>query len=553
LVLSVAMSRIGAIKDLDIRPEDRTPLVEQLLGIISQLERKIEALEDEVSRLKGLPQKPRYGQPSTLEDPDGKPSTVDRRKKKKRKKRRRKRPGSAKRSKTAELIIHETIPLEIANLPEGSERLGYKNYYVQDLKIQAHNTCYRRARYRLPDGRLLVAPLPDRIQGHFGNTLRSYLLYQHFHNHVTQPLLHEELTELGVDISKGEINRLLTEGHEAFHAEKDELLPAARKVSEFLHTDDTGAKHRGKNGHTLHIGNQWFAAFFTTASKSRVNFLEVLQQPFEDYYIGAEALEYMAHFKLPAYLLERIGKGLGEGDCWVVQGRADWDSQLEYWGVTSEEHRRIVTEAGLYGSLLEHELYDAMTLISDDAKQFKVLGFLHGLCWVHAERHVKRLVPTNTKERRAHDKVRDEIWTYYQKLKAYCEHPTQREKKRLDREFDRIFLQTTEYAELNEVLRTLHGKKAHLLLVLDHPEIPLHNNLSENDIRQYVKKRKISAGTRSDLGRRCRDTFLSLKTTCRKLSVSFWKYLQDRINGFREIPPLPELIQQQAMATTSRG
>src|SRR3990172_8121495 len=106
------MSRTGALKDLDIRPEDRTPLVEQLLGIISQLERKIEALEDEVSRLKGLPQKPRYGQPSTLEDPDGKPSTVDRRKKKKRKKRRGKRPGSAKRSKTAGLTIHETIPLE---------------------------------------------------------------------------------------------------------------------------------------------------------------------------------------------------------------------------------------------------------------------------------------------------------------------------------------------------------------------------------------------------------------------------------------------------------
>lgn len=543
------MSRTDEISKLEIRPEDRTPLVEQLLEIIARQDQRIEALEAEVLRLKGLPEKPRYGQPSTLEDPQGKPSTAASGKKNKKKKKRGKRPGSAKRGKTAELVIHDTVLLEIADLPEGTERLGFKDYYVQDLKIEAHNTRYRRARYRTADGTLLIAPLPDHIRGHFGTDLRSYVLYQHFHNQVTQPLLHEELLELDIDISSGEINHLLTEGHDVFHEEKDTLLPAARKVSAFLHTDDTGAKHRGKNGHTLHIGNQWFAAFFTTESKSRVNFLEVLQQPWEDYWIGAEALEYMEHFKLPRYLLERIGKGLKVGESWVVEGRGGWEQQLEYWEITSEQHRRIVTEAALYGSLLEHGLYDAMILISDDAKQFKVFGFLTGLCWVHAERHVARLVPMNAKQRRAHERVRDEIWTYYQQLKAYREHPTKREKRRLSLEFDRLFLQTTEFAELNEVLRTLHGKKAHLLLVLEYPEISLHNNPSENDIRQFVKKRKISAGTRSDLGRRCRDTFLSLKTTCRKLGVSFWKYLQDRINGFGKIAPLDQIIEEQATAS----
>jgi len=524
-------------------------LVEELLGIIARLEKKVETLESEVNRLKGLPDKPRYGQPSTLDDPKGKPSTSGRNKKKKNRPRG-KRAGSAKRAKTAELEIHETVSLEIDDLPEGTKRLGFKDYVVQDLRIHAHNIRYRRARYELPDGTLLTAPLPGNIQGHFGNELRSHVLYQHFHNQVTQPLLHEELTELGVDISTGEINRLLTENHDTFHAEKDALLPAARNVSDFLHTDDTGAKHQGKNGHTLHIGNEWFASFFTTSSKSRVNFLEILQQPFEDYWIGAEALEYMEHFKLPSYLLERIGRGLGAGEHWLVEGRENWISVLEEWEITSQEHRRIVTEAGLYGSLLAHELYDQMTLISDDAKQFKVLGFLNGLCWVHAERHVARLVPVNRKQRRAHNRVRDGIWSYYQQLKAYREHPTKRERRRLDREFDRLFSQTTDFAELNEVLHTLQGKKAYLLLVLEHPEIPLHNNLSEGDIRQYVKKRKISAGTRSHIGRRCRDTFLSLKTTCRKLGVSFRKYLQDRINGFGQIAPLPLLIEKQASATS---
>ena len=170
----------------------------------------------------------------------------------------------------------------------------------------------------------------------------------------------------------------------------------------------------------------FFLFFFGTFSsfKSRVNFLEVLQQPWQDYWIGAEALEYMQHFQLPGYLLERIRKGLKAGERWVVEGRQAWDEQLQYWEITSQQHRRIVTEAALYGSLLEHELYEDMKLISDDAKQFKVLGFLSGLCWVHAERHVARLLPISTKQRRAHEQVRDEIWIYYQQLKAYRTHPT---------------------------------------------------------------------------------------------------------------------------------
>ena len=107
-------------------------------------------------------------------------------------------------------------------------------------------------------------------------------------------------------------------------------------------------------------------------------------------------------------------------------------------------------------------------------------------------------------------------------------------------------MRKTGWPELNEALRKIHGKKSELLLVLEHPAIPLHNNLSENDIRQYVKKRKISAGTRSDAGRRCRDTFLSLKTTCRKLGVTFWRYLRDRIRRLNEIPSLADLIRRKA-------
>jgi hypothetical protein len=94
----------------------------------------------------------------------------------------------------------------------------------------------------------------------------------------------------------------------------------------------------------------------------------------------------------------------------------------------------------------------------------------------------------------------------------------------------------------------MHRNKAELLMVLERPELPLHNNLSETDIREYVKRRKISGGTRSELGRQCRDTFASLKKTARKLGVSFWDYLKDRITGAGHIPQLPALIEARAHA-----
>ena len=112
--------------------------------------------------------------------------------------------------------------------------------------------------------------------------------------------------------------------------------------------------------------------------------------------------------------------------------------------------------------------------------------------------------------------------------------------------FDTLFTTPTGHTPLNLALGRLYANKTELLWVLEHPEIPLHNNLSERDIREYVKRRNISGSTRSEKGRKARDTFISLKKTGRKLGISFWKYLQDRIGHLETIPPLPELIRQQA-------
>ena len=100
---------------------------------------------------------------------------------------------------------------------------------------------------------------------------------------------------------------------------------------------------------------------------------------------------------------------------------------------------------------------------------------------------------------------------------------------------------------LNVALKRIYKNKAELLLIWERPDIPLHNNGAENAIREYVKRRKISGGTRSNTGRQCRDTFTSLKKTCRKLGVSFWQYLKDRIENIGLIPDLQELVRQQIL------
>ncbi len=172
----------------------------------------------------------------------------------------------------------------------------------------------------------------------------------------------------------------------------------------------------------------------------------------------------------------------------------------------------------------------------------------HALCWVHAERLVHKLDAFTEERRRIQSVVRGLIWWFYRDLLAFKRDPTVRRRAEMRARFDRIFKRETGFVMLDRLLKRLHANKAELLAVLDRPEIPLHTNGSENDIRCQVTKRKISGGTRSDDGRACRDAFLGLAKTCRKLGVSFWDYLGDRlaVPDVIAIPPLPRLVRKRA-------
>ena len=170
--------------------------------------------------------------------------------------------------------------------------------------------------------------------------------------------------------------------------------------------------------------------------------------------------------------------------------------------------------------------------------------------WVHAERLVHRLVPANDQQRRAVELTRTLVWWLYADLKAWQRDPCPRRAAALKARFERIFTRRTGYVVLDRLLARQHRRKAELLRVLQRPEIPLHTNGSENDIRACVTKRNVSGGTMSEAGRTARDVPLGLLKTCRKLGVSFWRYLGDRLRvpGAMSVPPLPDLV-RQASAT----
>jgi len=255
--------------------EEKTPLVLQLVEILQLQTEEIQKLRDEIARLKG--QKPK---------PDIKPSKLEENSKQQSKAKDKKRPGSKKRHKTKNLQIHDEKTIKSEEIPEGSRFKGYQDYIVQDIKFEAHNIRYHLERWQGPEGEYLTGKLPEEIMvSHFGCTLRCFILYQYYHALVTQPLILEQLLEIGIDISSGEINRIITEDKERFHDEKEEILRVGLQVSKYIHVDDTGARHNGKNGYCTHIGNELFACFESTESKSRINFLKILRAGRYDYVI----------------------------------------------------------------------------------------------------------------------------------------------------------------------------------------------------------------------------------------------------------------------------
>src|SRR5689334_2250895 len=512
----------------DLSRPELEALVVELRGKVAALEKTVGEQRAEIARLKGLKSRPAI-KPSGMDKATEPVKPTDQTKRRLR--------GKV----TPRVVIDDQV-IKAAAVPAGSCFKGHEPFLVQELVISTRATRYLRERWVRPDGDTILAPLPAGIDGHFGPDLRRFVLMHYHQGQSTLPRLVALLRSVGVSISKRQVQRLLTDQQEDFVSEAQAVLRAGLETSTYVSTDDTGARHAGKNGVCTQIGNDWFTWFGTRSSKSRLNFLDLLRAGHTDYVLNDAAYGYMRKNALSAPLIARL-----KADpqvCFTDQ--AAWLAHLDRLGLTAltvtPDPVRVGTEGALWGSVQAHRFLCDAVVLSDDAGQFNVGR--HALCWIHAERLVHKLDTFTDQQRAVQQRMRKLIWDFYADLKLYRSDPSASRRRTLRARFDRIFRRRTGFISLDRLLARLHANKAELLMVLERPEIPLHTNGSENDIRCHVTRRKVSAGTRSEAGRDCRDAFLGLAKTCAKNTIAFWDYLGSRLNvaGQALIPYLPDLI-----------
>ena len=523
---------IGVVRDLIGEVSRLRAENERLGGALAQLRIEHQAVKDELARLKKLPPRPPH-----------KPSGMDKATEAKGPEAGEDKGGRSTRrrgSQLDKLTIGATVVVR-AKAPPGSRQKGYEDVVVQDLSLTPAVTRYRRERWETPDGKMILAELDCGIVGGYGPNLHRLVLGLHFSGQMTCERIVALLNGMGVVISKRQVVRLLTAKLETFRAEDEAVLKAGLRGA-YVTVDDTGARHAGKSGYTTQIGSSNFTTFRTGPSKSRLAFLSRLCGGAALHVINDAALAYMKGRDLSQIVIDKFI----EHETRIFSSPEDWERHLQALCLSEmkvlPDPVLIASEAALWGAIHHQGLLRDTVIVSDDAGQFR-LG-VHALCWVHAERLVHKLIPANDKQRNAIEVAKQMIWWFYRSLKEYKLAPSPEQAQILRSRFDRIFKRgRTGYAMLDRLLKRLFRNKDHLLRVLDRPEIPLNTNASENDIRAFVTKRKISGGTVSDMGREARDIMLGLSKTCMKLKLSFYEFIGARLGiPGAKIPPLASLI-----------
>lgn len=442
-----------------------------------------------------------------------------------------------------------------AALPADVVAHGTETFDVQELLVQRANIRFERERLYSPSlHKTYLAPLPEGFDtGHLGPGLRTFLLTLHTEANVTQPKLQGLLASLGLHVSDGELHHILVERIEPFHAERADILRAGLASSPWQQIDDTGTSVAGQQEHCFTLGNPLFTVFDTRPSKDRLTVLSVLQ--------GQTELAFRADERA-VELAEAFGAS--EAAVRVVRAlMAPTGFSAEAFERALTPHRtdlsalayRQVREAC---ALAEYEVQTVVpvvqALLADEARNFDRLTDDRGLCWIHEGRHYTKLVPGDdtAAAKELHD-FEDSFWSYYRELRTYREAPSAARAAELSTRFDVVFGVKAKWAPLAARIAKTRSNKEDLLLVLTHPELPLHNNDMELAARQRVRKRDASLAARSRAGVRAWDTLQTLVATAKKLGVSVYAFFADRVRGMGEIPNLATIIRERTASAALGG
>lgn len=535
------------LADLDltaIQDERARALIVRLLNLLEDqaadlqaAQEEIQRLRDEINRLKGEQGKPDV-KPNKQPPPPDHSSERERRQPTER----------VKRGKRATITINreDVARVDPAILPPDAEFKGYEDVLVQDLIICTDNVLFHKEVFYSPSRQQSYrAPLPRGYRGEFGPGVKALALVLYFGCLMSEAKIRELFLNVGIQIAEGTVSNLLIKDQDAFHREKAAVLRSGVRSSPWQHIDDTPTRVNGRNHYCQIVCNPLYTIYQTTSTKDRLSILDVLRggAP-RRFRLNAEALNYLDQVQLAQLHRQRLLS-------------LPWEQDLDEATLEALLSRHLPQLPEQQGKWIRDALavaaYQAQTewpvirlLLCDDAPQWRWLTEELALCWVHEGRHYKKLTPWVESHRAALDAFLKQFWDLYDELLLYREKSSPSERVRLAAAFDRLFATETDYWALNDRIAKTRAKKSALLLVLAHPEIPLHNNAAELGARQRVRKRDVSFGPRTTEGARAWDTFLSLADTTRKLGVSFYHYIHDRIRGEEQIPPLADLIDQQA-------
>lgn len=515
-------------------------LVEEVVSENRALREENQRLRDENNRLKGEQGKPKVKPSKKGATTSGVDHSSERE--------RRTRKPRERRAKVEQIQVdrEQTLTLDRAQLPKDAEFKGYVPVVVQDVRLTTDNVRFlKEKRYSPSQKETYLAQLPAGYEGQFGPGIRALVRVLYHAVNTSQPKIVEFLHSIGVSISAGQVSNLLVKNQELFHAERDAVYEAGLRSTPWQHIDDTVTRVNGINQHCHVVCNPLYTVYLTTEKKDRLTVIDVLTDLHPRVYLLLDqSYSWLEHSNVSTSVLDRL-RTLPQGK---VLAEAQFTALLdEHFADVNAQHRRLILEAAAITAYhLQQERPVVQLLLSDDAPQFKRITDELALCWVHDARYYKKLTPVVAHHRRLLKAFMDRYWTFYDQLLAYREAPTPEQVPRLEAAFDDLFSSVTGYTGLDRRIAMTRDKKHSLLMVLHHPEIPLHNNPAEIEIRRRVRKRDVSFGPRTEEGKRAWDTFASLLATTKKLGVSFYRYVYDRVTDCGQIPNLADLIARQA-------